>query len=409
MTSVIKEATRDQEEGVVPSSETLVNIAESLSLRSNQEILIEAAALEKLKENAEQSEKTKEAEFIDQIIALMTRMHERLITIKRSESCTPIPIPPDFCCPLSIELMTDPVILSSGQTYEQAFIKNWIDLGLTVCPKTRKTLSRTNLIPNYTVKALIANWCESNNVKLPDPAKSLSLNQPSHLLTHAGSDLHKDVPVLSHSNGSQPELPESTGSIGSPTKNSVPTGRLNCERGSPLHPRSKSGGSLGSITGNGQSLDITRISLTSSKDQFANSEERSADSVGQPSFSPSRKEFSNANGADVSQNHNRSALASIILSNANLSLGVQAYSSEALQTSNTLTGYSSDASAEAKAEPQAAIQLQGRPRRQTIWHRPSERFTPRLISSPAAETRSDLSGIEAHVRKLVEDLKECFT
>ncbi|MBA0653655.1 hypothetical protein Goklo_020802 [Gossypium klotzschianum] len=68
--------------------------------------------------------------------------------------------------------MTDPVIVASGQTYERAFIKKWIGLGLIVCPKTRQTLAHTNLIPNYTVKALIANWCESNNVKLPDPMKS---------------------------------------------------------------------------------------------------------------------------------------------------------------------------------------------------------------------------------------------
>ncbi|KAJ6997453.1 hypothetical protein NC653_013883 [Populus alba x Populus x berolinensis] len=83
--------------------------------------------------------------------------------------------------------MTDPVIVASGQTYERAFIKNWIELGLTVCPKTQQTLAHTNLITNYTVKALIANWCESNNVKLPDPIKSMSFNQPSPLLVHAES------------------------------------------------------------------------------------------------------------------------------------------------------------------------------------------------------------------------------
>lgn len=166
--SLIKEAIRDQVDGVAPSSEILVKVAESLSLRSNQEILIEAVALEKLKENAEQAEKAGEAEFMDQMISLVTRMHDRLVMIKQSQICSPVPIPSDFCCPLSLELMTDPVIVASGQTYERAFIKKWIDLGLFVCPKTRQTLAHTTLIPNYTVKALIANWCELNNVKLPD-------------------------------------------------------------------------------------------------------------------------------------------------------------------------------------------------------------------------------------------------
>ena len=79
-------------------------------------------------------------------------MHERLVMLKQAQSISPVPIPADFCCPLSLELMTDPVIVASGQTYERAFIKNWIDLGLTVCAKTRQTLVHTNLIPNYTVK-----------------------------------------------------------------------------------------------------------------------------------------------------------------------------------------------------------------------------------------------------------------
>ncbi|MBA0686817.1 hypothetical protein Goari_014394, partial [Gossypium aridum] len=50
--SVIREAIRDQVDSVGPSSEILAKIAENLSLGSNQEILIEAVALEKLKENA---------------------------------------------------------------------------------------------------------------------------------------------------------------------------------------------------------------------------------------------------------------------------------------------------------------------------------------------------------------------
>lgn len=78
-------------------------------------------------------------------------------------------IPSDFRCPLSQELMSDPVIVASGQTYERTYIQHWISEGYTRCPKTGQVLSHKNLIPNYTVKALIANWCEANNVPLPGP------------------------------------------------------------------------------------------------------------------------------------------------------------------------------------------------------------------------------------------------
>ncbi|XP_024007436.1 LOW QUALITY PROTEIN: U-box domain-containing protein 2 [Eutrema salsugineum] len=176
----------DQKEGVGPSSEVLVKIAESIGLRSNQEILIEGVVLANLKENAELAENDTEAEFIDGLISLMTQMHDYLSNIKQSQLLCPDPVPSDFCCPLSLELMTDPVIVASGQTYERVFIEKWIGMGLMVCPKTRQALSHTTLTPNFSVKAFIANWCESNNVNPPDPLELIQSSQPFPLLVESG-------------------------------------------------------------------------------------------------------------------------------------------------------------------------------------------------------------------------------
>ncbi|KAG8642668.1 U-box domain-containing protein 4 [Manihot esculenta] len=421
ISSVVREAIRDQVENLGPSSEILVKIAESLSLRSNQEILIEAVALEKLKENAEQAENTREAELFDQMIFLVTRMHDRLVLIKQSQTSSPVPIPADFCCPLSLELMTDPVIVASGQTYERAFIKNWIELGLTVCPKTRQTLAHTNLIPNYTVKALIANWCESNNVKLPDPVKLVSFNQASPLLLHADSSgMPKDSHVLPQSRGNQPMSPESTRSAGSPGRNRISSGGIHREGTSPLHPRSISEGSLSGVVGNEQGLDVMRISLPSSEERSANLEERSMDSVVH-AVSPSRNEVPNAVRTDqpITQSHSRNASASSAIANANFSQGANGDADESSEMSNHIASYSSDTSGEVKAEPQASTTLsiphrepefphrlvETRSRSQTIWRRPADRLVPRIVSSPAIETRADLSGVETKVRKLIEDLK----
>uniref|UniRef100_A0A5B7AY94 RING-type E3 ubiquitin transferase n=1 Tax=Davidia involucrata TaxID=16924 RepID=A0A5B7AY94_DAVIN len=414
--AVITKAIRDQVEDSEPSSESLAKFADCLSLRSNQELLIEAVALEKLKENAEQAEKNGEAEYIDQMIALVTHMHERLVLMKQSQSSNTVPIPADFCCPLSLELMTDPVIVASGQTYERAFIRKWIDLGLTVCPKTRQTLAHTNLIPNYTVKALIANWCESNNVKLPDPMKSTSLYQPSSL-THAESGAPRDSHILPHSRSNQPILTDSARSMGSPGNNLMSSSGFHQEGTSPSHPRSSSEGSLSGVAGNGHALDIGRISLRSSEDRLGNSGERTLDSGGQHPTSPSREEFSSASGVDeqLSQGHNRTASASSTLSNSNFSQGTPGDGNEAFSHA---TAYSSDTSGEVTSEPQATTtltsprrepefppRLETRSRSQTIWRRPSERFVPRIVSSPAMDMRADLSGVETQVRKLVEDLR----
>lgn len=76
-------------------------------------------------------------------------------------------IPDDFRCPISLELMKDPVIVSTGQTYERCCIQKWLDAGHRTCPKTQQTLLHTALTPNYVLKSLIALWCESNGVELP--------------------------------------------------------------------------------------------------------------------------------------------------------------------------------------------------------------------------------------------------
>lgn len=76
-------------------------------------------------------------------------------------------IPDDFRCPISLELMLDPVIVSTGQTYERSCIQKWLDAGHKTCPKTQQTLLHTALTPNYVLKSLIALWCENNGVELP--------------------------------------------------------------------------------------------------------------------------------------------------------------------------------------------------------------------------------------------------
>ncbi|PWA49318.1 U-box domain-containing protein 12 [Artemisia annua] len=79
-------------------------------------------------------------------------------------------IPDDFRCPISLELMKDPVIVSTGQTYERTCIKKWLEAGHKTCPKTQQNLTSTALIPNYVLRSLIAQWCETNGLEPPKQA-----------------------------------------------------------------------------------------------------------------------------------------------------------------------------------------------------------------------------------------------
>lgn len=76
-------------------------------------------------------------------------------------------IPDDFRCPISLELMKDPVIVSTGQTYERTCIEKWLEQGHQTCPKTQQNLTSTALIPNYVLRSLIAQWCETNGMDPP--------------------------------------------------------------------------------------------------------------------------------------------------------------------------------------------------------------------------------------------------
>ncbi|KAJ1285992.1 hypothetical protein BS78_03G320100 [Paspalum vaginatum] len=72
--------------------------------------------------------------------------------------------PPDFRCPITLDLMRDPVVVASGQTYDRESIARWFDSGKSTCPKTGQALAVLELVPNRALKNLIAKWCRENGV-----------------------------------------------------------------------------------------------------------------------------------------------------------------------------------------------------------------------------------------------------
>ncbi|KAF5747233.1 hypothetical protein HS088_TW06G01414 [Tripterygium wilfordii] len=86
---------------------------------------------------------------------------------KMLEKSPSLIIPHEFLCPINLEIMIDPVIVASGQTYERDAIQNWFDTKHRTCPKTRQTLAHLSLAPNFALKNLIVQWCEQHNFKLP--------------------------------------------------------------------------------------------------------------------------------------------------------------------------------------------------------------------------------------------------
>jgi len=110
-----------------------------------------------------------------------------------------MPLPPEeLRCPISLQLMYDPVIIASGQTYERVCIEKWFSDGHNKCPKTQQKLSHLCLTPNYCVKGLVTSWCEQNGVPIPEgPPESLDLNYWQLLLSESESTNSKSLDSVS--------------------------------------------------------------------------------------------------------------------------------------------------------------------------------------------------------------------
>jgi hypothetical protein len=64
---------------------------------------------------------------------------------KRARRVAPPPV--EFLCPITQEMMVDPVFTTDGHTYEKAAIQRWLTHKRT-SPLTGALLSSNNLIPN---------------------------------------------------------------------------------------------------------------------------------------------------------------------------------------------------------------------------------------------------------------------
>ena len=64
--------------------------------------------------------------------------------------------PEDFRCPISLELMMDPVTISTGHTYDRLSIQKWLKAGHMLCPKTGEKLTSTGPV-SYTHLTLPTN------------------------------------------------------------------------------------------------------------------------------------------------------------------------------------------------------------------------------------------------------------
>eukprot|EP00252_Welwitschia_mirabilis_P025713 TRINITY_DN8165_c0_g1_i1.p1 TRINITY_DN8165_c0_g1~~TRINITY_DN8165_c0_g1_i1.p1 ORF type:complete len:824 (+),score=162.42 TRINITY_DN8165_c0_g1_i1:665-3136(+) len=366
-------------------NEKLKEIAEVLGLTLNQELLREASFLEKEKEYARADKDKHEEDYINLVIGLVTQLCDYMVELKQSWTEAGVAIPADFRCPLSLELMSDPVIVASGQTYERSYIQQWLDEGMTTCPKTRQTLNHKNLIPNFTVKALIANWCETNRVPLPEPAKPVAY--VSYRVPPKEPDSH-------HANRASP----STASSSLHASESIKKDTSLAENARHL---------LGSNT---------HAESSSLRSAFSNGEHQHQVKFTQKSGSSHVSNQKMGHSRDISLSSNASSV-----EDGQTSAGGEMHASEGHAGLSDCSPYSTDVSGELNA-PSAATPPQPMlagpstrltdalyfpPRLPNVWSRRPEmrNSTPLVISSNVSSANSTDAGIHRKVEKLVGDLQ----
>ncbi|XP_065878260.1 U-box domain-containing protein 15-like [Euphorbia lathyris] len=167
----------------------LQRLANKLELHTIADLKAETMAVKKLIKsrdvrNAESIQqikdllgKLKQISGVDEIIEL-----DGPISSKSLQRCQSLLIPHEFLCPITLEIMVDPVIVATGQTYERQSITKWLNSNHRTCPKTGQTLDHLSLAPNFALRNLISQWCEKNNFELPKKhASSVSDSSSSTL------------------------------------------------------------------------------------------------------------------------------------------------------------------------------------------------------------------------------------
>lgn len=133
-------------------------------------------------------QKSKENDWVfdtgDRVIGTIHSPRRKWKLFHRSSSAIPSKpskpqIPKEFICPISGSLMADPVIVSSGHTFERVCVQVCKALNFTPNLMNSPPPDFTSIIPNLALKSTILNWCQNYSI---DPPKPLDFNSAEKIV-----------------------------------------------------------------------------------------------------------------------------------------------------------------------------------------------------------------------------------
>lgn len=101
-------------------------------------------------------------------------------------------VPSHFLCPISLELMRDPVTGPTGITYDRGGVEAWLlERGRATCPVTGLPLRAEELVPNHAMRRVIQDWCVAHRAlgveRVPTPRVPVSAADAADLLAAVGA------------------------------------------------------------------------------------------------------------------------------------------------------------------------------------------------------------------------------
>uniref|UniRef100_A0A3P9BJ84 WD repeat, SAM and U-box domain-containing protein 1 n=1 Tax=Maylandia zebra TaxID=106582 RepID=A0A3P9BJ84_9CICH len=104
------------------------------------------------------------AELGIESVGLRGRLLRRIEALKAEQNGSEAP--DEFLCPITRELMKDPVIAADGYSYERESIESWIRGKNKTSPMTNLPLQTTLLTPNRSLKMAITRWKSNQELRV---------------------------------------------------------------------------------------------------------------------------------------------------------------------------------------------------------------------------------------------------
>ncbi|KAM0945395.1 putative U box domain, armadillo-like helical, Zinc finger, RING/FYVE/PHD-type [Dioscorea sansibarensis] len=178
----IESGTQDRSSGRAYANSLLALIADAMGIPKDSSLLKQE--LDEFRSEIEDTKLRKdlaEAMQMEQIIAFLSRadaassFEEK--KVKHYSKRNPLgsqPLEPleSFCCPITRDVMEEPVETSSRQTFERKAIEKWFADGNSICPLTMVPLDTGVLRPNNSLRKAIEEWKERNTIIVISSIKS---------------------------------------------------------------------------------------------------------------------------------------------------------------------------------------------------------------------------------------------